>query len=159
MPDINATVKRFENGGIVEIVDGATTHTVLNIEPGSLRVTPPKKGVVEFTDRGTPQTPVVGDDTYARLSFSAKLGKLLSDSLLTLSRAEAAASNNPKAFTVRVKFPAYRGAPNSTAGNEQITFSNAFFTSAPALVAGSTLDQYQSIEIACVASDFAVASF
>ena len=159
MPNVNDVVKRFENGGILEIVDGATTHTVLNINPGSLSITPPKKAPIEFMDRGVPQTPIVGDDSYARLAFSAKLGKLLADSLLSLSRAEAAASNNPKTFTVRVKFPAYRGAPNSTAGNEQITMSNAYFITAPRLAATSAIDEYQSIEIGCVAADFAVASY
>lgn len=132
MPDVNASVRRFENGGTIEINDG-TARNVLNVITGSLEWTPAFRGRILDKDRGVYNDPVLGDNMLAELSLGVRTGKFAGASEVYAILMQAGTGDVPKLFaTVTVKIPDFRG---HTAG-ESLTWTNAWLAEPPSYKAG-----------------------
>lgn len=105
MPDINANPLRFENGGVLEIIDGATTYTVLHLLPGSgYEITPPTRENITFTDRATQQHARVGDRTLGEIQIRCRLGRFEATDLYDLLMADGT-GGLVKEYTLVFKWP------------------------------------------------------
>lgn len=88
MPNINAgPARRFESGGSLVLNDGATAYTVLLIEPGTFKHTPPTRDGLNYTDRGVQQSPIEGDDTLGEFELVVKAVAYEATSLVSLALA------------------------------------------------------------------------
>lgn len=157
MPAINAGAKRFENGGIVTLTVSATGYTVGLLVPGTLKVSEGRKKLIEFTDRGTQQTPIIGDDELCMAEFEVYLGKLQgSNELLTLARAAGTNGALKTYDSLELKFP---DSPTASTG-EKLTMANCWFDGIPKVEAGSDgLDRITGITIKCKKADYTAASY
>lgn len=132
MPDVNANVRRFENGGTLEINDG-TARNVLNIVAGSLEWTPAFRERIVFKDRGAIQTPKLGDDMPSEVSCTVRTGKFAGATELYAILMAAGTGDAPKLFaTTTIKIPDSRGAVTG----ESLTWTNAWLAEAPTYKAG-----------------------
>lgn len=141
MADLNQNIRTFENGGTLDIADGAT-NLVFNIEEGSLRWTPVVYENMEWTDRNVLQQPKQGRPVAGTLSCEVKCGEFSGSGSLYAKLMTAATAGAQELFsTVVIKIPAYRG---GSAG-ESLTFTNAYLdtSSPPEYTAGggSTFDK------------------
>lgn len=128
MPDINAgTPYRFEEAGDLKIynVAGSTAYSVLDLQPGSLVVTPGLIATSAIMDRGR-YTGVVlaGDARMSRIDFTARLkksGLTTATDLLALLK-PAASAGALQLFDVEWDYPDGRGATAGTRGTLQNCF-------------------------------------
>lgn len=104
MANVNVTVKRFLAGGILEIVDGGTTHTLLNLKPGTLRWKPCAWQPVLYPDRGVQQQPLRGDDQMGELSVEVHAAQFATTALYSVLMTEGA-NGLVKEYTINVKIP------------------------------------------------------
>lgn len=137
MANVNNTVIRFEAGGILELVDGATTHTILNLSPGSIRYTLPFVAPLPRTDRSVQQQPLEGDKQLGEVEFEVYLTKDTTTQLVDLVDDRASASNLVKEYTVNLKYPNHQ---TDTTGTIR-ALSNAFFVEAPQVQHGADYDK------------------
>lgn len=138
MANINSNVIRFEAGGILELVDGATTHTILNLWPGTIRYTMPFVQPLPRTDRSVQQQPLEGDKQLAEIEFELYLTKDTTNQIVDLADDRTSpASNLVKEYTVNVKYAESQGASTGTVR----AFSNAFFREAPQVQHGTDYDK------------------
>lgn len=107
MADINTTVRRFNKLGVLEIVKGGTTYTLKNIDGASLVIRTGGYTAGEYSDRGVPQTPYLGDGNYTEWEFTAYAGSKVSGQLAYIMNDQANGSdaNNVAEFTLKVDIP------------------------------------------------------
>jgi hypothetical protein len=141
MPDINSgAVTRFESGGTLTITEGATDYTVLNIEPGTLRVMPGGTTKHAYTDRGLQKQPILGDRQPSEIEVEMKIaGGSIEDAtgILALSKKDDTTNGLGAEFTVKVFVPdkAY------TATGNTMTFTNCRFEKPAEYSAGTDFDK------------------
>lgn len=104
MANVNTNAQRFLAGGILEIVDGGTTHTLLNLKPGSLRWKPATASPVTYTDRGVQQQPLRGDDVLGEVSVEVHAMAFETNSLYDVLMAEGT-NGVVKEYTINIKIP------------------------------------------------------
>lgn len=76
MPAINdGNPVTFNVGGEIDIVIGATTHTLSLKEPGTLTWTDGRENLRRYTDAGVPQTPIKGDGRWSTIAIDAKVAQ------------------------------------------------------------------------------------
>lgn len=74
MPAINdGNAVTFNVGGEIDIVIGATTHTLSLKEPGTLTWTDGRENLRRYTDGGVQQTPIKGDQRLTTIGIDAKV--------------------------------------------------------------------------------------
>ena len=127
MANVNAAsgLRTFENGGVLNIVDGATTSTVLNLTEGSVKWKAAMRERIEWKDRGVIQTPGEGDDTPSDVEFEVFMGSVQSSTELyqLLTKVKSSPDGFVQVFTsVVIKLPGYRGASTG----ESITFGSCW---------------------------------
>lgn len=137
MANVNNNVIRFESGGILELVDGATTHTILNIAPGSIEYTLPFVQPLTRTDRAVQQQPHEGDKQLGDFKVELYLTKDTTTQLVDLVDDRASSTNLVKEYTVNIKYADYQGAATGTIR----AMSNAFFTEPPRVQHGTDFDK------------------
>lgn len=136
MATTNATVRRWENGGLLTINNG-TAYDISNIVRGTVEITDAFPQPIMYHDRATPQVPLVGDTQYGEARFSINAGKFDGTELWDILTAAASpASNLVREFTVTVKIPTYGGA----ATGESLTIADAHLAEPPKWKAGTELD-------------------
>lgn len=141
MANINQTVRRWENGGLLTINNGAA-YDVFNVVRGTLEITDAFPQPIAYWDRATPQTPLVGDTQYGEARFTINAGKFDGTELWdVLTAAASPASNLVREFTVTVKIPTYGGA---TTG-ESLTIADAHLAEPPKWRAGTELDTVEFV--------------
>lgn len=137
MPDINTSVRRFENGGILDLVESATTNTIKNIVAGSLRWMPSMRERITYKDRGVQQTPLPGDDTLSEIEVEVRIGSYAASTLYALLMTADATSGALQVFdSLIIRIPAGRGA---TTG-ETLTWSDVWLAEPPQWQAGAEID-------------------
>lgn len=138
MANVNTNVIRFEAGGILELVDGATTHTILNLAPGSISYTMPFVQPLPRTDRSVQQQPLEGDKQLGEVSFEVYLTKDTTNQLVDMVDDRISpASNLVKEYTVNLKYPDHQTASTGTIR----ACSNAFFAEPPKVQHGADYDK------------------
>lgn len=156
MPAVNASVKRFENGGILTLTASATAYTVSNIQPGTVKITEGQRKRLEYTDRGTQQTPLAGDEALCQVEVELKLGKLQgTGEVLALARATGTNGAVMVYTSAEIKIP---DAPSSSTG-EKVTLSNFWFDGVPKVESGADFDRITGIVMKCKLADYVVASY
>lgn len=128
MGNINTTPLTFENGGVLDIADGAS-NIVQHINEGTLEWTPMVYESIEWTDRNVLQQPKQGKPIAGTMRCSVKCAQLQSSSSLFAKIMTAAANGAQEIFsTITISRPDYRGA----ATGELLTFTNCYLdTSSP----------------------------
>ncbi len=129
MSNLNTLVTRWENGGVL-LFD---TDTVLNIEPGTLKVMHPLRERIKIPDRGVISSVVEGDLGTGTLEFSVRGDVTATTSLFRAVQA-AGTSGAPKAHTLVIKIPNYPGA----AAGVSITCTGWWLTEGPTWEAGGS---------------------
>lgn len=138
MGSVNSNVIRFEAGGILELVDGATTHTILNLSPGSISYSTPFVQPLPRTDRSVQQQPLEGDKSLGEISFEVYLTKDTTNQLVDMADDRTTvASNLVKEYTVNIKYADHQTATTGTIR----ACSNAFFAESPKVQHGADYDK------------------
>lgn len=76
MPDINAgDAVNFDVGGEIDIVIGATTHTLRLVEPGTLTWTDGKRVLKRYTDGGANKHALKGNERLTTIAIDAKVAQ------------------------------------------------------------------------------------
>jgi hypothetical protein len=120
MADINNTAPLiFAQGGTVSIGG----DNVVNLVPGSLRLTPGMITAVEWNHLGVAQIPRAGTTQYTSIEFQAYMAKYAASGLFDKSNDVEAASNAIKTFNVIIDQPDLLGAATGT----RHTISNCYF--------------------------------
>lgn len=134
MAVLNATVRRFESGGVLLI--GA--DTVSNTMAGTLKIMPPRRQPLEYKDRGVCQVPLEGDAEYGECEIQVKGGKYNATELFEALLAQASpASNLVKTYDITVKIPEHA----ASAAGEQFAMTNCFVAAdSPSYAAGADFD-------------------
>ena len=123
MPDINDDLPVvFPVGSRIALVDSATEYFLRFLEPGTVREVPGREVLHEFTERGVPQNPLVGDGQYSEIQIQAMVtldGTTVANDLMALleqspaSGAPARASGNASLRLSRTS-PAVSAVGNSS---------------------------------------------
>lgn len=134
MAVLNATVRRFESGGVLQI----DSDTISNYLAGTLKIMPPRRQPLEHKDRGVPQVPLEGDLEYGECEFQIRCGKFNGTELMEALLAQASpASNLVKTYAITVKVPEHAAASTG----EQFAMTNCFVTpDTPSYQAGAEFD-------------------
>lgn len=141
MPDVNASFRRFENGGTLEINDG-TARNVLNIVAGSLEWTPAFRERIYTKDRGTYNDPMLGDNTLSEITFRVRTGKFAASNEIYAILMQAGTGDAPKLFaTTTVKIPDSKGAITG----ESLTWSNAWLAEPPRFASSAGSDEVDTM--------------
>jgi hypothetical protein len=140
--NVNQTVMRWLNGGVIKIDDSTDVHTIANIHDGALSFSPVMREPKYFKDRGVQQAPIEGDDTLGELTVEVNCGALkqaADTSLLELLIADGSSSTNlAKEYTsVIMEFPVSRG---GTTG-QRVTFTNCSVNAPPEWNLGQDYDK------------------
>lgn len=139
MPNINAgPARRFESGGSLVLNDGATAYTVLLYEPGSLKFTPPTRQALYYTDRGSQQAPIEGDDTLGEFEIVVKVVGYEATSMRSL--ALAVSINGLKKEYTSLVASILDGRGGSTVLKH--TMGSVSFDAAPECQAGTDFDKW-----------------
>jgi hypothetical protein len=119
MPDINDTIPIcIEAGSTIELVESATTHTLKNLEAGTLEFTKPLRKAKEYTDRDAIQTPLESGVTIpGTVKMTVKLTKYEATNWWNLIHTAGAAGLVKLFTTLTIKVPDYFG---HTAGTQFI---------------------------------------
>ena len=116
--NVNANIRRFQNGGAIRIVSGSDTLVVLNVDSGqgSISWNIPGTITIAHTDRGVIQDPLKGEEQAIGLSIRLKAGALnTTNELRNLFRTDKASPDNKKRlFDITFRFPDYPGATTGT---------------------------------------------
>jgi hypothetical protein len=131
MANLNTGVRRLESGA--EILVG--TDVVKNTQPGSLNWNTPIRQVLEYTDRGTQQTPLEGDDQNCEISLSLKAGSQVTNGIIA-ALTVASSNNLVKTYAFSVKIPNSKGA----AAGESFTWAAVWLAEPPQFQAGADFD-------------------
>ncbi len=133
MPDKNinnTTPRRFLNGGKIVISDAVDNFTVFNVEDGSVSIQDGRRAVQQDTDRGTLQTPTLGDEQPSRVEFAVKFtGEHGADTLQKLASFAAVTDGKPPLYTVTITWYDDIG---QTAG-KAVTYTNCYFAESPTI--------------------------
>lgn len=154
----HANPRRFENSGTAVLTTAADTITVANVEPGSVKVMEGQRTRLEYTDRSVQQTPLEGDDTLCRVSFSVRgLDFTTATSLYALAAGVSAAATTvpTQATGLVLSWPNYRGASTG----QKITMANCWFDKVPEIQTSDQLDSHRDITIVCKLADFTKATY
>lgn len=119
---VNATPKRFENGGVIKLVDGSDDYPILNVEAGTIEIVDPIREAVEYTDRGVQQQPLEGDDVQGSIRVSVKNGAFTGAASLRGLLATAGSTGLVKEYGIIIDIADYRGASTG----QRITVTNAY---------------------------------
>lgn len=140
MANINAgNVTRWESGGTFSIIDGATTHTVLNIQPGSIKITPGGYEKLRSIDRGVQKQSILGNAELSTIEVTCRIGAGVLDNaneILTLSTADDTTNGLAKEYSVEFFLPS---GPYLTSGSKW-TFANTQFEKPAELSVGTDFD-------------------
>lgn len=101
----------FEDGGKIEITDGANTYVVMRILPGGGNITLKDGGrdIREDTDQGALQTPRLGNDRPCEIDFDVRYtSDVGTDGIEALLRAEGTAGA-VKLYTLLIRWYGTRG--------------------------------------------------
>lgn len=139
MPDtaINtAQPLRLEQGGLLKIVDGATTYELQNREKGTLQIKDGWYGVLRYHNKGEMQVPVEGDEQPSTGRFTLKLTSFDSAQAATLAQQRDTTTGKLKTYSLEVHWPDYKGA---TTGHKA-TIANAYLVEGIDIQEGQEFD-------------------
>lgn len=120
--NINASPRRWENGGTIKIISGADDYSILNVEQGVIELVEPTREAVEYKDRGVQQQPLEGDDIMGSLKVDVKSGSFVGATSLRGLLLAAGSSGLVKEYSIEIKVPGSRG----DATGESLTCTNCF---------------------------------
>lgn len=136
---INAVTGSFEAQGLFQIIDGATTYTVLNVEPASFEWKPGLYEPKEWKDRGVLQPPLEGDERVTTGKVTCKISTYVAAQLYAILTARGA-NGLIKTFQFVAKIPLNRAAVTG----EIQTFGIVYLKEPPQWKAGA---QFDTLEI------------
>lgn len=132
---------RFEAGGILRLVDGASSYVFAALEPGSLEIDAGGYEPLNYTDRGEQQAPLEGDERLTTVKVRAKLTRGTgAGELVTLSSARDATAGLMKIYQLEIEIPHFKGA----SAKQKMVLANTYFTK-PAMVKAS--ERYDTVEL------------
>lgn len=132
MADLNTGVRRLESGA--EVLLG--TDVLKNTQPGSISWSTPIRQRLEYTDRGTQQVPLEGDDQLCDISISLKAGGQAGATGIINALNVASTNNLAKTYGLAVKIPNLKGA----AAGESFTWAAVWLAEPAQFRAGVDFD-------------------
>lgn len=138
--NVNTTLKRFLNGGILTLVSGSDTLTIKNIEDGEMTFTPPTREVIEYKDTGVQQQALEGDDVYGEVSITLNAGQLAGSNSLYAELFTAGSGGLVNEFaSLTIDIPTSRGA--ATGERTVLSLLHTKMDPPPQFKKGSRLDE------------------
>lgn len=119
---INNAPIRFGTGGVLRIIDGATSYTPNYLKEGSIRVTVGMQNKHQVNDRENLPAPIAGAKNLSRVAFRVRCGQLDATGLMAILSNQIKASPDAyiKEFTVQLDIPNYQGA----SAGKRLPFTN-----------------------------------
>lgn len=137
--NVNAAPRRWNTGGTISFNDGTDDNNILNVEAGSLEITPIQEEVLEYADRGIQQTPLRGDYKLGMFKLEVKMVKHEANSLFNLAQKTNTVTSLALTYmfaNMKVSIPDDRAAVTGT----RFTATSVFFTEPPTYKAGERFD-------------------
>lgn len=130
----NATVKLFNNGGKIIFYTAADTGMdLLNFVKGTLKIMPPYREPVVYTDRNVVQAPLAGEGKPGEFSLTLRAGDFDSSSAWKSFCDKVTPSSSSHAHPTYTSIDiVYLDGPGATAG-KKLTLTTAWLTKAPEL--------------------------
>lgn len=130
----NATVKIFNNSGKIIFYTAADTGMdLLNFVKGTLKLTPPYREPIVYTDRNVVQSPLAGEGKPGEFSLTLRAGDFDSSSAWKSFCDKVNASSASHAHLTYTSIAiVYMDGPGATAG-KQLILTTAWLTKSPEL--------------------------
>lgn len=130
----NALVKIFNNSGKIIFYTAADTGIdLLNFVKGTLKLMPPYREPIVFTDRNVVQAPLAGEGKPGEFSLTLRAGDFDSTSAWKTFCDKVTPATSSHAFPLFTSIDiVYMDGPGATAG-KKLTLTNAWLTKSPEL--------------------------
>lgn len=156
MTTTNSALRRIEAGALITINDGTTTHTVLVLEPGTVKWGPGWYEPLEWTDRGVNQVPYEGDERPGSIEMSFKYtGANDAADLKKFLSSRDATTGKMKMYTWVIKNPSVKGGSTG----EQLTFANCYIAPDGLEVQAGTKFDLLNVKMRFVGADVATTTY